>query len=258
MLVTVTICGGLLVPTLNEPKDRLVGNTVTWLPLPLRLTVCGLPAALSVIASVPLRKPPLVGLKVTDIEQFLPAAKFALQLLVCAKSPVVAMLAILSAAFPVLDKVTGFAELVVPIDCDPKSRLFTESEATDVGVAVGVRDCVAVGVAVRVAVAVLVAVAVDVAVRVGVDVAVAVSVAVAVAVGVGVAVALSVAVAVAVTVGVAVSVAVAVAVAVSVAVGVSVAVDDSVAVAVTVGVAVAVGVGVAAVAGWMAIIKPPV
>jgi hypothetical protein len=54
-------------------------------------------------------------LKVTDMAQFLPAAKFALQLLVCAKSPVVAMLAILSEAFPELKRVTGFAELVVPI-----------------------------------------------------------------------------------------------------------------------------------------------
>jgi hypothetical protein len=228
LLVTVTICGGLWVPTVNEPKSRLAGNTVT--KLPLRLTVCGLPAALSLTASAPLRKPPPVGVKVTDMVQFLPAAKVALQLLVQAKSPVVVMLAILSEALPVLLRMTGIAELVVPAAWDPKFRLVTESEATGVGVGVGVRVSVAVGVAVRVAVAVAVvvrvavAVAVGVAVAVAVDVAVAVSVAVTVAVAVwvavGVTVAVEVAVAVAVAVGVAVTVAVAVVVTVAVAVGV--------------------------------------
>jgi hypothetical protein len=121
-----------------------------------------------------LRKPALVGLKVTDIVQFLPGERFDLQLLVCAKSPKVAMLAILSEAFPVFDRVTCFAELVVPTDCVPKSKLFTESEATGVGVAVGV--CVAVAVRVAVAVAVAVRVAVRVAVAVPVVVAVAVAV----------------------------------------------------------------------------------
>jgi len=132
--------------------------------------------------------------------QLLPAARVALQLLVWAKSPVVVMLAILSLAFPVLDRVTDFAELVVPTAWNPKFRLVTESDAT--GVAVGVGVCIGVGVAVAVevlvAVAVAVGVAVAVAVTVGVDVAVGVAVAVAVAVLVAVAVALLVDIAVAV------------------------------------------------------------
>lgn len=135
---------------------------------------------MSLTDSVPLREPALVGLKVTDIVQFLPGARLDLQLLVCAKSPVVAMLATLSVAFPVFDRVTDFAGLVVPTDCAPKFRLFTESEATGVGVAVGV--CVAVAVLVAVAVRVVEAVAVAVRVAVGVAVAVRVVVAVAVAV----------------------------------------------------------------------------
>jgi hypothetical protein len=149
-----------------------------------------------------MRKAPLVGVKVTDIAQLLPTAKVALQLLVWAKSPVVVILAISSLAFPVLDRMTGSGELVVPTAWDPKFRLLTESDAT--GVAPGVGVCVSVGVAV----AVNVLVAVDVAVGVAVPVGVAVAVAVAVAVGVTVAVALGVAVAVSVTVAVAVAVAV--------------------------------------------------
>jgi hypothetical protein len=44
-----------------EPKDRGLGKTVT--AFPLRRTVCGLPAALSFIESVPVRKPLIVGVK---------------------------------------------------------------------------------------------------------------------------------------------------------------------------------------------------
>jgi hypothetical protein len=111
-LLVIVTSFSLVVFLATEPKDRRAGKAVT--KLPRRLTVCGLPAALSAIASVPLRKPPLVGLKVIDMVQFLPAAKVALQLLVCAKSPAVVMLAILSVALPVLVRVTGFAGLVVP------------------------------------------------------------------------------------------------------------------------------------------------
>jgi len=114
LFVTVTFCGALVVPTATVPKERLVGEMATaFIPVPLRLTVCGLPAALSLIASTPVRVPTTVGVKVTEIEQLRPAARLAPQLLVCEKSPVVAMLAIMSDAFPVLLSLTDFAELVV-------------------------------------------------------------------------------------------------------------------------------------------------
>ena len=78
-------------------------------------TVCGLFAALSVIVSAPDRGPDAVGVKVTEIEHEAPAASDALQPLVCAKSPLVAIPLIVSAAVPLLVRVTVCAALVVPI-----------------------------------------------------------------------------------------------------------------------------------------------
>ena len=59
-------------------------------PLPLRASACGLPLALSVIDTVALRLPVAVGVKVTLMVQFDPAANVfgpRGQVLVCAKSP---------------------------------------------------------------------------------------------------------------------------------------------------------------------------
>ena len=55
-------------------------------PVPERLTVCGLPVALSVRVTAAVRVPAAVGLKVTLIVQLAPAATLAPQLLVWAKS----------------------------------------------------------------------------------------------------------------------------------------------------------------------------
>jgi hypothetical protein len=57
-------------------------------PFPVRLSVCGLFAALSLTVKVPLRVPDAVGVKVTWIAQLEPASMGAEQLLVWAKSPV--------------------------------------------------------------------------------------------------------------------------------------------------------------------------
>jgi hypothetical protein len=214
------------------------------LPVPLKLTDWGLPAALSLTVSRPVRVPVAVGLNVTDILQVAFGASVAPQLLVWTKSPEIVKPSIASVAVPVFFKFTDFAPLVVPTFCPAKFRLVGERFATGVGVGVAVgvavRVVVAVGVATAVAVGVAVGVAVlvGVGVRVGVGVSVAVAVAVAVGVGVWVAVAVTVGVLVAVAVGVGVSVAVAVAVAVDVAVVVLVAVGDRVLVAVAVGVGV--------------------
>jgi len=56
-------------------------------PVPLSVTVWGLPAALSVIVSVPVRLPVAVGVKVTLIVQLEPAATEPAQVLVWEKSP---------------------------------------------------------------------------------------------------------------------------------------------------------------------------
>ncbi len=90
------------------PKLRLVGERLTAgaVPVPLRPTVCGLPAALSLMLSVALRVPVAVGVKVTLIEQLAPAATDVPQLLVWAKSvgfvPPIVMLVMLRVEVPVL------------------------------------------------------------------------------------------------------------------------------------------------------------
>ena len=83
-------------------------------PVPLRLTVCGLPVALSVLVRVPVRFPVAVGVKVTLIVQLAPALSALPQLLVWAKSPLSAMLAMVNVTVPVLPKVTTCGELAMP------------------------------------------------------------------------------------------------------------------------------------------------
>src|SRR5207248_1749827 len=96
VLVSVTVTDALMVARGWLPKPRLVGANPTAgaVPFPLSATVCGLPPALSVTDSVPVRAPEVVGVKVTLIEQLAPAAKVAglvrqalAPVLVAAKSP---------------------------------------------------------------------------------------------------------------------------------------------------------------------------
>jgi hypothetical protein len=88
----------------TQANSRLVGESSTSVPVPLRERVCGLPGPLSVIDSVPVRVPIAVGLKLTLIVQLAPAANELPQVLVWAKSlgstPVTTTPAILSAAVP--------------------------------------------------------------------------------------------------------------------------------------------------------------
>jgi hypothetical protein len=119
-LVRVTVWELLVVPTGSDGKvgaaDKL---TVGPVPVPLKLTVCGLPLALSVRVRLPEREPLAAGVKVTLITQLLPAATDALVLQVVplaatAKSPVAAMPVKVKDAAPVLVTVTALAALVVP------------------------------------------------------------------------------------------------------------------------------------------------
>ena len=79
--------------------------------MPLRLAVCGLLLALSLTESVALRLPVAVGVKVTLMVQLELAASEVPQLLVWAKSlllaPAMAMLEILSVALPEFASVTA-------------------------------------------------------------------------------------------------------------------------------------------------------
>ena len=84
VLLNVTLCDRLVVPNFSEPKVKLVDERLTTgaVPVPVRLTVCGLPPALSVIVIAPVCVPVAVGVNVTLIMQFAPAANDVPQVLV--------------------------------------------------------------------------------------------------------------------------------------------------------------------------------
>ena len=86
VLLSFTLCAGLVAPTFSLAKVRHEGERLTWLerPVPVRLTVCGLPAALSEMLSVAVRVPAAAGVKVTLIAQLLFAATELPQVLVSA------------------------------------------------------------------------------------------------------------------------------------------------------------------------------
>jgi hypothetical protein len=73
LFFSVTVWAELMVPTFCVPKVKEDGVTVAGttgaVPVPERLTVCGLFGALSVIRSVPVRLPVAFGLKVTLMVQ---------------------------------------------------------------------------------------------------------------------------------------------------------------------------------------------
>ena len=68
--------------------------------MPLRGTVCGLPNASSVIESVPVRLPEVLGVNVTLIGQLAHEAMLELQVLVSLKLAVTAMSAMFSVVVP--------------------------------------------------------------------------------------------------------------------------------------------------------------
>ena len=110
--VYVAVCPGEIV---CDDEDPEAAASVKSCPVPVRLTVWVLPVVsllLSVIVRLPVREPPESGVTVTLMVQEPPAATLLPQLLVCAKFPLVVMLATVSAAPPVLESVT-VCELLV-------------------------------------------------------------------------------------------------------------------------------------------------
>jgi hypothetical protein len=120
VLESVTVWAALVNPTFRLVKVKLVGATLAagTVPVPLMLIVCGLPAASSVIDTAALRAPVAVGAKVTLMVQFPPAATVAPQVPVWAKSPVlapvIAILAMLRVAPPLLVSVITWAAVLLP------------------------------------------------------------------------------------------------------------------------------------------------
>jgi hypothetical protein len=104
------------------------GESVTSaMPVPLRLTVCGLLLALSVMVTAPLSAPVAVGVNVTEITHFFPGKTELPQVLISAKGALATMLLIVSVAVPVLVRLTFFAAVVLPTATLPKLRDVGES-----------------------------------------------------------------------------------------------------------------------------------
>src|ERR1700761_7982101 len=102
VLASVNACAAEVVPRPCAANVALpVSVPVSATPVPVRFT--GLrPFALLVTVSVPVRAPVAVGVKTTLIWQLPLSATEEPQLLVCAKSPVAAMLVIAIGEVPVL------------------------------------------------------------------------------------------------------------------------------------------------------------
>src|SRR3989442_4509133 len=122
------------------PSGRVVDHASAQphLPVPLSETLCGLPAASSVMFTVAARTPVAAGVKLTLIVQLAPGATEPApdgQVLPAAKAksaacvPVMVMLVRVSGAPPLLVSVTFWAGLVVPTRCLPKALLVAESVA---------------------------------------------------------------------------------------------------------------------------------
>ncbi len=88
---------------------------------------------MSVMLIAPVRWPAEVGVNVTAIEQFAPAASELAHVLVCAKSPLAVMPEMLSAALPVLVSVMFCAALVVCTYWLANDRLEGVSDTTGAG-----------------------------------------------------------------------------------------------------------------------------
>ena len=98
LLVRVTILAGLVVPTVSAASVMEVGDTFACtMPVPDNDAVCGLLGASSVTVSVPNSAPMMLGVNVTDMVHCPLPGTLLPQVLVWAKSPLVAMLEMPSA-----------------------------------------------------------------------------------------------------------------------------------------------------------------
>jgi hypothetical protein len=95
------------------------------IPVPVKVRVCGLPAALSLSERLPDAAPPAVGVNVTATVQ-LPAPATGVEVeqvvpdVAMAKGPVAPMAVSVRLALPVLVRVTVWGLLVVPTNSDEK------------------------------------------------------------------------------------------------------------------------------------------
>lgn len=140
VLVSVTPCAVLLVPTACVVNARLVGDKLTTgaaaTPVPVIEMLCGLLAALSVNFNEALSPPMVLGVKVTLTVQVAFGATDALLQVsaLMAKSaafvPLTATAVNVRFALPVLVTVTVIAEVFAPCGWLPKGRLDGEGVKT--------------------------------------------------------------------------------------------------------------------------------
>jgi hypothetical protein len=104
----VTVCELVLAPAAMAKSE----------PVPLRVTVCGTPDALSVTVNDPLADPPVVGLNTTLIVQEPPGATEGEHVLVCENAEGRLPIVTVTAVAPEFVSVTVFAAL-----CDPTLAL---------------------------------------------------------------------------------------------------------------------------------------
>src|SRR5580704_4216745 len=129
VLVMVAVCVKLANPTGCVLKPNLSGDRVavalTASPLPERPTVCGLPVALSVMTTVPVRAPTAVGVNTTLILQVAGGVRNASvvqPLLVTRQSPLSTTRSMVTGRFPVLvTTIVSARALVCPTAWSAKS-----------------------------------------------------------------------------------------------------------------------------------------
>ena len=121
----------MVMVALPRPETTLfsVGALSGATPVPFRIIVCGLLAALVVITTLPVRAPDAVGVNVTFRLQEMPMLTLPPQLLVIAKSPLGVMLVIFRVPPPLLVNVT-VCVMLVPMFCASKSIDVVLSETT--------------------------------------------------------------------------------------------------------------------------------
>lgn len=160
VFVSVTDCELLDKPTEVAAKGMLVADRDTTgpTPVPVNAMLWGELPALSVIVIAAANGPTVVGAKCPWMEQLVPAARLAPQVLANANeealAPVTEMLAIDSATVPEFSRISVCEALVVPTSTDPKPSEDADSVTgastlsepvplmVEVTVSVAVTDCV--------------------------------------------------------------------------------------------------------------------
>jgi hypothetical protein len=127
--VNVMICAAAVEPMVVLANVRLAGETVTGVtPVPERVTVCGLFAALSVNVNVPPAAPKAVGVNETPMVQVAPALMLAPQVSeATAKGPLATMLEKLSWIFSWFVNVIVLLALTFPMATLERLSVLAES-----------------------------------------------------------------------------------------------------------------------------------